>query len=99
MDQLGLKKCKCAFFLLLALVTQQSFAQLQTRGTPEVDSWGQSAYTVPITVPPGTAGMAPSLALTYSSRGGDGPFGLGWSLSGLSSITRCPAALAACGTR
>ena len=94
MDQLGLKKCKCAFFLLLALVTQQSFAQLQTRGTPEVDSWGQSAYTVPITVPPGTAGMAPSLALTYSSRGGDGPFGLGWSLSGLSSITRCPAALA-----
>ena len=33
--------------------------------------------------------MTPSLALNYSSGGGEGSFGFGWSLSGLSGISRC----------
>src|SRR5262245_66627156 len=41
---------------------------------------GSAQWTIPIDVPPGPAGSAPKLALTYSSSAGDGPFGLGWTL-------------------
>ena len=51
---------------------------------------GAATYTVPITIPPGVAGMAPNLSLVYSSLGTDGIAGQGWSLTGLSTISRCP---------
>ncbi len=41
---------------------------------------GAVALSIPIAVPPGTGGLAPTLSLNYSSDQGDGPFGLGWSL-------------------
>lgn len=63
-------------------------------GSSAVTPTGEYTYTVPIAVPPGRAGMEPSLALSYSSRGGDGLAGVGWSLSGLSEIRRCGRSLA-----
>lgn len=53
-------------------------------------SGGAATYTVPIVVPPGRAGMQPAITLSYSSRGGNGPLGMGWSVSAASSIHRCP---------
>lgn len=58
-------------------------------GTFRVDEAGQATYRVPIAVTPGVAGVAPHLALVYSSQAGDGPAGYGWSVSGSSQIGRC----------
>src|ERR1041385_9137171 len=48
---------------------------------------GTGSLTVPIAVSPGRSGFGPQLSLSYDSGAGNGPFGIGWSLS-LPSITR-----------
>ncbi len=58
-------------------------------GQFQVSPSGAASYSIPITVPPGVAGMEPELGLQYSSQSGNGLLGIGWSLSGLSSISRC----------
>jgi hypothetical protein len=73
---------------------QVSTAQMALPGKFAVDSMGAATYSIPIAVPPGTAGMAPSLSLDYNNRSGNGIVGLGWTLSGLPSIGRCPQTMA-----
>jgi RHS repeat-associated protein len=63
-------------------------------GSLSVGNDGASTYSIPLPVPPGTAGMAPQLSLNYSSNGSNGMVGLGWSLGGLSTIHRCPKTIA-----
>lgn len=75
--------------------TATAWAQTIVAGAPsaqlEVSPMGVLVYTVPIAVPPGIGGMEPKLALEYSSHeGAGGHLGVGWSLGGLSMITRCP---------
>ncbi len=59
-------------------------------GTAGVSPGGAAAYSFPVAIPPGTNGAVPSLSLEYSSQSGPGIAGMGWSLSGLSVITRVP---------
>jgi RHS repeat-associated protein len=49
---------------------------------------GELSLILPLAVPPGRAGMAPSLSLEYSSSSGNGLAGVGWRVSGFSTITR-----------
>ncbi|MGY4646857.1 RHS repeat-associated protein [Mycobacterium sp. URHB0021] len=56
--------------------------------TFSVDANGCTGYSIPLDLPPGTRGFAPALSLLYSSGTGNGVFGVGWSLAGLSSIVR-----------
>jgi len=89
-------------FFLLLLIVHQAQAQLPTPEPPpyepqvlvgalpgdiSVDNSGTANFNMPLTVPPGTAGVEPSLSISYNSRGGNGALGLGFYLSGLSSIT------------
>ena len=59
-------------------------------GTFAVDLNGAATYSIPIKVIPGINGVQPELSLVYNSHGGVGPLGVGWSLSSIPSIQRCP---------
>ncbi|HKP39167.1 MAG TPA: SpvB/TcaC N-terminal domain-containing protein, partial [Pyrinomonadaceae bacterium] len=43
---------------------------------------GTGNFSIPIAVPAGRSKLQPELSLTYSTGSGNGPYGLGWSLSG-----------------
>lgn len=58
-------------------------------GALAVSPSGAANYDIPVIVPPGTAGLQPSLSLNYDSHGTNGLIGVGWSLSGLATINRC----------
>ncbi|NKI94387.1 SpvB/TcaC N-terminal domain-containing protein [Rhizobacter sp. SG703] len=80
-------RATAAVFAVVALGAQ---AQMSLPGKFAVSQSGAATYTIPLQVPPGVAGLEPKLSLTYSSQAGNGYLGVGWSLAGLSSITRCP---------
>ncbi len=70
------------FALLLPPAGQAMPAPGDTDATESLvqETTGAAQLRVPIEVPPGPGSFAPQLALTYSSHGRDGPFGVGWDL-------------------
>ena len=58
-------------------------------GKFSVDANGAANYVIPLDIPAGPNGLTPKLSLTYNSQSGPGLAGYGWTLSGLSAITRC----------
>ncbi|MEQ1933722.1 MAG: SpvB/TcaC N-terminal domain-containing protein, partial [Fimbriimonadaceae bacterium] len=54
-----------------------------------VSESGSPSYSHAIAVPPGIGNLVPNIGLQYSGGGVNGPVGLGWSVQGISAITRC----------
>lgn len=59
-----------------------------TKGNIEVTGAGQLQFTLPIALPPGVKSVAPKISLAYTSGSGNGIAGYGWSMSGLTAISR-----------
>jgi len=84
----SLRALLCA---LVGLLPVAVFAvQMITPGNFGVSPRGEATYSVGIQVPPGIAGLEPSLTLIYSSDSGNGRLGVDWNLGGTSEIHRCP---------
>lgn len=49
---------------------------------------GTATYNIPLKLPPGTAGFAPTVELTYNSGGGNSVLGQGWNCTPTLSIDR-----------
>jgi RHS repeat-associated protein len=75
---------RAATFTALALLIGLAAAPARAAVGPD----GSFVHGFDIKIPAGTNGMAPKLSVSYNSRGGDGPFGVGWRLSGLPAIAR-----------
>ena len=58
-------------------------------GQFRVSESGAATYNIPVFIPQGTAGVKPSVSMGYTSQGGNGIMGDGWSLGAYSAITRC----------
>lgn len=89
--------CLGAIIMLTSVVHAQGTIFIP--GQFSVGSSGVASYSIPIEVPPGTAGLVPKLSLEYSSQSGDGLLGVGWQLGGFSVITRCSRTQAQDGVR
>jgi len=68
----------------------KSYAVGAMDGSASVSPTGAVSYEIPIKLPPGTGGMTPQLSIEYSSQGSDGLLGVGFLVSGLSTISRSP---------
>lgn len=88
-----------SIFISSALATALSCSQTQAAlvATLPTDvsttNTGQAVYELPFDIPAGTGGIQPELGISYRSGSGKGVMGTGFSISGLSSITRVPTAL------
>jgi Salmonella virulence plasmid 65kDa B protein len=59
-------------------------------GSFDVTQGGSANYGMPLKIAPGSAGTEPKIQLVYDSQVIGGPLGAGWSIAGLSVITRGP---------
>ncbi len=91
----GIRGC-FAILSLIALVTLLESTETEaaevglSKGTLNAQPSGGISYEMPIVVSPGTAGMQPKLSFQYNSGGRNGALGVGWSIGGISVITRAP---------
>lgn len=76
------------FFCLPFQIKAQTVIADEIPTTYEVSSTGAFSYQLPVRIPPGIQNLIPSLSITYSTQGGSGMLGVGWSITGLSAISR-----------
>lgn len=101
MDDLARSRVRllaCSIVMLVSFAPILGHAAVgRTAGSANVSPTGEASYSIPIFAPPGTHGMTPQMALVYGHRNGSTLVGAGWSIAGLSAISRCPQIWAADG--
>src|SRR5437764_5696770 len=80
---------RASTFVFTATVALLAALALPAHAQLGVSDSGLPGYGYALKVPPGISGMAPNLSLSFSGVGINGPVGHGWSVQGISSITRC----------
>jgi Salmonella virulence plasmid 65kDa B protein len=76
-------------FLLVGPPTSAVAQPIALPGKSSVDANGNASDRIAISVPPGTAGLAPTLSFQYNNLSGNGLLGMGWPL-GVPAVGRCP---------
>ncbi|WP_288454728.1 polymorphic toxin-type HINT domain-containing protein [uncultured Acinetobacter sp.] len=80
-------------FVSLFLINQAIAAETEIagslKGDANVSSQGVLSYGIPVSIPNSLNGFVPKLTLNYNGQSSDGVMGIGWSISGLSTISRC----------
>ena len=72
-----------AISVLAAFASVPASAQLvgTLPGAVSVNNRGAANYAIPLKTPPGRGGMEPQLSINYDSESGNGPLGVGFSIS------------------
>ena len=81
------------YLLAITLLPQVISAAVlvgKTEGAFSVSPTGAATYTIPIKVQSGLSDFVPNISLAYSSQSGNGIAGVGFGISGLSSISITP---------
>ena len=65
-----------------------SYSVVPFSGTLNVGPSGAAIYSLPLSFPKGFNNIMPNMSIVYNSQAGNGLLGFGWSLSGLSVISR-----------
>lgn len=60
-----------------------------TRGEFSVSESGAAEYAIPIMTVPGSGGVVPEVSIRYNSQAGESYLGRGWTITGMSTLTRC----------
>jgi hypothetical protein len=81
---------KVRLSILLSLIANLVFSQSyhDTQGKLEISNSGQATYTLPIALPPSISSVGPTINLVYASGQNSGIAGQGWSINGISYISR-----------
>jgi Salmonella virulence plasmid 65kDa B protein/Insecticide toxin TcdB middle/N-terminal region len=82
----GIALFACAVSFVTPSVAQNSGSP----GQFQVTDAGAASYSIPLYSAPSAGGLDVKLSLQYSSQSPNGVLGVGWSLTGISAITRCP---------
>jgi hypothetical protein len=80
-------QCVWASIVLLLSLLPSPVAAIEKASEQVSAFYGSFSHSIPIEVP-GFRGLEPKIALSYSSEGRNGFVGVGWGLSGFSTIQR-----------
>ncbi len=83
-----MKKFYNLFFIVFFQLFFSQNSYHDTKGGIEVNAGGQLQFSLPIELPKGIKNVSPNVSLIYISNSSNGIAGYGWSLSGVTSISR-----------